>query len=33
VIDPRARAKPLRPGSVLEKHARTVSSAHDGCVL
>jgi len=30
---PRARAEPLRPGSVLEKYARMVSSAHYGCVL
>jgi dihydroxy-acid dehydratase len=30
---PHARAEPLRPGSVLEKYARMVSSAHYGCVL
>jgi dihydroxy-acid dehydratase len=30
---PRPRAEPLRPGSVLEKYARMVSSAHYGCVL
>ncbi len=30
---PYARSEPLRPGSVLEKYARMVSSAHYGCVL
>ena len=30
---PHVRAEPLRPGSVLEKYARMVSSAHYGCVL
>ena len=30
---PYARTEPLRPGSVLDKYARLVSSAHYGCVL
>ena len=29
----RARSEPLRPGSVMDKYVRLVSSAHYGCVL
>ena len=28
-----ARQEPLRPGSVMDKYVRLVSSAHSGCVL
>ena len=30
---PPARSEPLRPGSVMDKYVRLVSSAHYGCVL